>query len=235
MRPRRRAPRAAPRRRSRVRRDASGAQPSRGASGSPPPRARRVHAVRRRRGDRRVLLASRGSDGPTGLELTPTAGRARAAARPARARLHAHRPGRQDRHAARRCEGQPVGVRVRLLAPAGTRARRRCRRSRGALDDLDDADVSVVGISVDPANDTRKRAHAFLLKQGMTGRMDFLLGTRAELAAGLEGVRDPAPAGRTSSTRRTRCSRIASGFQRIGFPFDQLTRGGARPTTSARL
>ena len=53
---------------------------------------------------------------------------------------------------------------------------------KGALDDLDREDVKVVGISVDPANDTRKRAASFLLKQGMTGRMEFLMGTREELA-----------------------------------------------------
>ncbi|MFL6030593.1 MAG: SCO family protein, partial [Gaiellaceae bacterium] len=51
---------------------------------------------------------------------------------------------------------------------------------RGALDDLGH-DVRVVGVSVDPANDTPDRARTFLLDQSMTGRMDFLLGTRAEL------------------------------------------------------
>lgn len=51
---------------------------------------------------------------------------------------------------------------------------------RGALDDLG-RDVPVVGISVDPANDTPASARAFLAKQFMTGRMDFLLGSRTEL------------------------------------------------------
>ncbi|HEY3190549.1 MAG TPA: SCO family protein, partial [Solirubrobacteraceae bacterium] len=51
---------------------------------------------------------------------------------------------------------------------------------RQALDDTH-ADVNVVGITVDPKNDTRKRATTFLVKQTMLGRMRFLLGTRAQL------------------------------------------------------
>lgn len=51
---------------------------------------------------------------------------------------------------------------------------------RGALDRLGD-DVPAVAVSVDPANDTGPRARAFLAKQNLTGRMSFLLGTRAQL------------------------------------------------------
>jgi protein SCO1/2 len=75
---------------------------------------------------------------------------------------------------------------------------------RGALDDLGH-DVRVIGVSVDPANDTRDRAKTFLLDQSMTGRMDFLLGTRAELQ----------PVWTVD----------AAGRQRIGFPASQLTSG----------
>ena len=84
----------------------------------------------------------------------------------------------------------------------------------------------MIGISVDPANDNPKRAKSFLLKQQMTGRMEFLLGTRARA--------------RSRSGTRSRSSRRASklehsahtvladadGFQRIGFPFDHLTEAG---------
>src|SRR5688572_592841 len=52
---------------------------------------------------------------------------------------------------------------------------------RGALDDLG-RDVPVIGVSVDPSNDTPARARAFLLEQSVTGRMEFLLGTREQLA-----------------------------------------------------
>src|SRR3954465_4852609 len=51
---------------------------------------------------------------------------------------------------------------------------------RGAMDQLG-RDVPVIGISVDPANDTPQSARAFLIKQHMTGRMRFVLGTAAQL------------------------------------------------------
>jgi protein SCO1 len=51
---------------------------------------------------------------------------------------------------------------------------------RGALDQLGH-DVPVIGVSVDPANDTQRSARAFLLEQHMTGRMRFALGSAAEL------------------------------------------------------
>jgi protein SCO1 len=94
---------------------------------------------------------------------------------------------------------------------------------RGALDDLGH-DVRVVGVSVDPANDTRDRAKTFLLDQSMTGRMDFLLGTRAELqpvwnAFGIA----PQTKGREHSSYTVIVD--AAGRQRIGFPASQLTSG----------
>ena len=52
---------------------------------------------------------------------------------------------------------------------------------RGAMDGLG-RDVPVVGVSVDPANDTPQSARAFMIKTHMTGRMDYLLGSEAELA-----------------------------------------------------
>jgi protein SCO1/2 len=52
---------------------------------------------------------------------------------------------------------------------------------RGALDDLGH-DVPALAVSVDPARDTRDSAQAFLVKQSLSGgRMDFLLGRRAQL------------------------------------------------------
>jgi protein SCO1/2 len=92
---------------------------------------------------------------------------------------------------------------------------------RGALDDLG-RDVPVMGVSVDPANDTPGRAIAFLLEQKMTGRMEFLLGSRRQLepvwrAFGI----------RPESRRLEHSAHVvladARGRQRIGFPFDELT------------
>jgi protein SCO1/2 len=52
---------------------------------------------------------------------------------------------------------------------------------RTALDDLGH-DVPALAISVDPVNDTPLNAKRFLRQRSMTGRMRFLLGTRAQLA-----------------------------------------------------
>ena len=92
---------------------------------------------------------------------------------------------------------------------------------RGALDDLGH-DVRVVGVSVDPANDTPDRAKTFLLEQSMTGRMDFLLGSREELeplweAFGIAPQRD----GRDHSAYTVLVD--GEGRQRIGFPVSELT------------
>jgi protein SCO1/2 len=92
---------------------------------------------------------------------------------------------------------------------------------RGALDDLG-RDVPVMGISVDPANDTPRRAIAFLLEQKMTGRMRFLLGSRSELAPVWTGFGI-----RPESKRLEHSAHVvladARGRQRIGFPFGELT------------
>ena len=56
------------------------------------------------------------------------------------------------------------------------------RSIRGALDRLGH-DVRVVGVSVDPANDTPDRAKTFLIDQAMRDRM-----ARADVAAGHKSV-----------------------------------------------
>jgi protein SCO1/2 len=95
---------------------------------------------------------------------------------------------------------------------------------RGALDDLGH-DVPVLAISVDPANDTPERARRFILAQKMTGRMRFLLGSRARLrpvwrAYGIQ----PQGAGFEHSAYVLLIDR--RGRQRIGFPVEQLTPEG---------
>jgi protein SCO1/2 len=95
---------------------------------------------------------------------------------------------------------------------------------RGALDDLG-RDVRVIGISVDPANDTPRSAAAFLLKQRMTGRMDFLLGSRAELEPVWRGFAIQPQSEALEHSAHTVLA-DARGMQRIGFPFDHLTEEG---------
>jgi protein SCO1/2 len=93
---------------------------------------------------------------------------------------------------------------------------------RGALDDLG-RDLPVYGVSVDPANDTPRSAQAFLLEQKMKGRMEFLVGSRAQLqrlwtAFGIA----PQTHGREHSSHTVLVD--AASRQRVGFPADKLTQ-----------
>jgi protein SCO1/2 len=92
---------------------------------------------------------------------------------------------------------------------------------RGALDDLGH-DVPVVAVSVDPANDTQPRARRFLSEQRMTGRMDFALGTREQLAPVWEAY------GTTpQEVQQDHMARLvlvdAKGDQRVGFPMQETS------------
>lgn len=92
---------------------------------------------------------------------------------------------------------------------------------KGALEDLDE-DVPALAIAVDPARDTAESARRFLAEQGMTGRMDFVLGSRVQLQAIWTGY-----AIRPQSVREEHTGRFVlvdkEGFQRIGFPLSQAT------------
>ena len=92
---------------------------------------------------------------------------------------------------------------------------------RGALDDLG-RDVPVLGVSVDPANDTPARARRFLLEQRMTGRMRFVLGDEDRLqdvwrAYGIQPQHD----GKEHSAYVVVVD--DQGRQRIGFPASGLS------------
>jgi protein SCO1 len=95
---------------------------------------------------------------------------------------------------------------------------------RGALDDLGH-DVPTLAISVDPRNDTELNARRFLVRQGLRGRMRFLLGTRAQLAPVWKayGIR-PQGAGFEHSAYVLIVDR--RGVQRVGWPVDHLTPEG---------
>jgi protein SCO1 len=92
---------------------------------------------------------------------------------------------------------------------------------RGALDDLGE-DVPALAIAVDPARDTAARARAFLAKARALGRIDFVLGSRAELAPLWKRffIR-PQSINQEHQARFTLVDK--KGFQRIGFPGDQAT------------
>jgi protein SCO1/2 len=92
---------------------------------------------------------------------------------------------------------------------------------RGALDDLG-TDVPALAVAVDPPRDTPQRAKTFLVKTRATGRIDFVLGSRAQLRPVWKGffIR-PQSINQEHQARFTLIDK--KGFQRIGFPGDQAT------------
>jgi protein SCO1/2 len=92
---------------------------------------------------------------------------------------------------------------------------------RGALDDLGE-DVPAIAIAVDPPRDTPERARAFLAEAKALGRIDFVLGSRAELRPLWKGffIR-PQSVSEEHQARFTLVDK--AGFQRIGFPGDRAT------------
>ena len=96
---------------------------------------------------------------------------------------------------------------------------------RGALDDLG-RDVPVLAISVDPANDTRARAQAFLAKQQMTGRMHFLLGSEPQLQRVWRtfGIQPQGSGGLEHTASVVLLD--SRGVARVSFPVDHLTPEG---------
>ena len=92
---------------------------------------------------------------------------------------------------------------------------------KGGLDELGH-DVPALAISVDPPGDSPARARRFLFDAGMTGRMDFVLGSRAQLeplwrAYAIQPQSDDAE----HQARIVLIDR--EGFQRVGYPLEQAT------------
>jgi protein SCO1/2 len=166
-----------------------------------------------------VALAQRGSTQP-GLDLT---GGWAGAIRPPGARVPAFALHDQDgrRVTAASLRGKPV-----VFAFVYSTCRDTCpaqvQTIRGALDEIH-RNLPVVGVSVDPANDTPARAKAFLIEEFMRHRMAFLLGTRAQLqpvwrAFGIQ------PQSKALEHSAEIVLVDSHGRQRIGFPYAQLTQ-----------
>lgn len=92
---------------------------------------------------------------------------------------------------------------------------------RGAVDQAA-TPVRVVALSVDPRGDTPASARAFLLRQHMTGRMTYLLGTRAQLAPLWRAFFVQAQSAKDEHTAST-VVLDARGRQRLGYFTSQLT------------
>ena len=87
---------------------------------------------------------------------------------------------------------------------------------RGALDELGH-DLPALAIAVDPPRDTPERARAFLGKQRAGGRLDFVLGSRAELRPVWDGFHIRPQA--VTQEHQARFTLVdARGYQRVGFP-----------------
>jgi protein SCO1/2 len=92
---------------------------------------------------------------------------------------------------------------------------------KGALDQLGH-DVPALAIAVDPENDTAERARAFLSEQRMTGRMDFALGSEAELRPLWDAYAiQPQLPGTEHQARIVLVD--GNGLQRVAFPAEQAT------------
>jgi protein SCO1/2 len=116
--------------------------------------------------------------------------------------------------------GQPAVVTF-LYSHCDDSCPTQAQQVKGALNDLG-RDLPALAISVDPARDTEQSARAFLSEQRMTGRMRFVLGSRAELAPiwRAYGVQ-PQLADLDHSARIVLVDR--RGVQRVGYPLDQVT------------
>jgi len=125
-----------------------------------------------------------------------------------------------ERVSMRALRGQPVIVTF-LYTHCEDTCPIQAQTVRGALDDLGH-DVPALAIAVDPPNDTPRSARKFLAEQRTTGRLDFVLGSRAELAPVWDGF-----GVRPQSVTEEHNARItlvdARGIQRVGYPGSEAT------------
>jgi protein SCO1/2 len=92
---------------------------------------------------------------------------------------------------------------------------------RGALDDLGH-DVPALAISVDPPNDTPSSARKFLAEQRASGRIRFVLGSRAQLRKLWKGYAITPQ--RVTQEHMARITLVdARGLQRVGYPTSEAT------------
>ena len=125
-----------------------------------------------------------------------------------------------DRLTMRSLRGSPVVVTF-LYTTCEDTCPTQAQQVKGALDQLG-KDVPAIAIAVDPPRDDPERARAFLSEQRMTGRMDFVLGSRRELsrlwrAYSVQPQRD-------DLEHTARLVLVdPRGRQRVSFPVDQLT------------
>jgi protein SCO1 len=84
----------------------------------------------------------------------------------------------------------------------------------------------VLAVSVDPAQDTPYRARVFVQRQSLTGRMRFLLGTKAQLAPVWRDYGVQPEKGKRLPHSDSTVLIDRSGRQRIGFETTAMTPEG---------
>ena len=120
----------------------------------------------------------------------------------------------------RELRGQPVVVTF-LYTNCDDTCPAQAQTVRGALDELGE-DVPALAVAVDPPRDTAESAQAFLAEQRVTGRMDFVLGSRRELRPLWDGFYiAPQTVTQEHQARFTLIDK--RGFQRVGYPGFQAT------------
>ena len=92
---------------------------------------------------------------------------------------------------------------------------------KGAMDELG-REVPAFAISVDPAGDTRMSATRFLAKQRVLGRVDFLLGSRRQLAPVWKGF-GIQPQTKNQDHHARIVLADGNGFQRVGYSASDVT------------
>jgi protein SCO1 len=96
---------------------------------------------------------------------------------------------------------------------------------RGALDELPGRPIPALAVSVDPAGDTPARIGAFLRETSLTGRLQYLTGSPAQLRAVWRAYAVvPASAGPTAYERSAFVLLLdKAGAPRVDFPVEELT------------
>ena len=165
-----------------------------------------------------VLLAGRGDTRPTSEAL-----RFEGATLPEGLRapeLGAARTQDGKRLTMRSLRGRPVIVTF-LYTTCEDTCPAQAQQIKGALNELGER-VPALAIAVDPPRDDPRRARAFLAKQRMTGRMDFILGSRPQLRRLWKGYFVQPQRDDLEHTARLVLV-DPKGIQRVSFPLDQLT------------
>jgi protein SCO1 len=125
-----------------------------------------------------------------------------------------------ERVTMRELRGKPVVVTF-LYTHCDDTCPAQAQTIRGALDELGE-DLPALAVAVDPPRDTAESARAFLSEQRVTGRLDFVLGSRNELRPLWKGFYiAPQTAAREHQARFTLVDK--RGFQRVGYPGFEAT------------